>query len=94
MIKTKEIILWSLVVTFFLAQNAFLNHQVEHFEETDHSDSCLVCLTGSSGISFVSQDTISLPFFEKELQLYESFDFVKTHLHHQLLPRSPPNKMI
>jgi len=94
MIKTKKNILWLLAVTFFLVQSAFLNHQFEHFEETDHSSVCLVCLTDSSSIPFLSQDTIHLRFFEKELLLHKFFDFVKTYLHHQLLPRSPPNKMI
>jgi len=93
MIKAKKINLCSLVITFFLVQSAFLDHKVKHFEETDHSAPCLVCLVGSFSISFLSQDTIHLPFFEKELLFHESVDSVKTHLHHQLLPRSPPNKV-
>ena len=93
MVKAKKIIRLSLIISvFLLVQYPFLDHQVEHLEESDHS--CLVCLADSSSAPFLSQNITHAPFFEKEVLFQKFFDVVTKYLYYQCAPRSPPNTII
>ena len=91
MTKTKKLIYLPLIVFFLFAQSIFLNHQLEPFEEVNHSESCFVCLIDSSNVLSLSQNIPQLPVFEKKSSFQKyPFIFVKSSLYSQSLPRSPP----
>lgn len=90
MVRKKTVYL-PLIGFFLFAQNVFLSHQLDHFESTDHSESCFECVLGVSSILILSQDVVSLPVLELNLFLKKSsLVFVKKSFPSQSLPRFPP----
>ena len=77
---------------FLLSQSAFSEHQLIHFEETDHQEECLICHLDSS--DFYNSLPKPTPFmaFEKVSYRKKPLIFIKKSFYSQLFPRPPPLK--
>ena len=87
----KKIIYLPFIGFFLFAQSIFLSHQLDHFENTNHSESCFICVLESSSALNLSQDVASISVLNVNLFLKKpSLVFVTKKSPSQFLPRSPP----